>query len=207
MPPVPHDASRVTRVGVTPQHQRHPTRNSVVLPAATFRRMPPPAYSPDEISRILEGLRQIVEREGSQRRAARATGIAQQHISRLLRRPRHPSDRPGPDVARAVARYLGITESELTTGEPPEVGPRFRDLPDWVAARREAQARMPALRDEWLDAVGELRHPRPPPLTADLLASFAMTWATSLPPDHSSAPSRAGAAEREGAEPDQNLLP
>lgn len=135
-------------------------------------------FTEQEIDRILEALRQAVASEGSQRRAAKVLGLTQQHISRLLRTPRHPQDRPGVHIARRLAAYMGITEEELLTGQPPEVGPRLRELPGWWEARQEAQKRLPVLRNSWLDLVGEIRHPRPPRLSADFLASLAMTWAT-----------------------------
>lgn len=127
----------------------------VVERARTLRAVSVRALSEQESARVLEHLRQIVQAEGDQSKAARKLKVSQQTISKALA-PGAPN--VGMMFARSIADYLHITFDELI-GTMPAAGSTPLAPKDQVKATPLYRHASPAVRSRFEDLAPYTRTP------------------------------------------------
>lgn len=132
--------------------------------------------SDEERERVVTALRALRDRPEykTQQKLADALGVSQQNIGKYM----SGTAQPGMGTARAVARLLKVSETELLTGRTaPSSDTRLDAAPGWSEAYEEARERYPFLA-EIMEPIGAIRSPVPiERVTVDLITDLAFAWA------------------------------
>lgn len=122
--------------------------------------------------RIREGLKELLRRyNDNQTRLAEKLGISQPAVSAI-----RAGGNAGPATAQAIARELGLSLDQLTTGEKgDEAFVRWRVLDWWEGVLSKAREHAPTVSPGAWDWLGSLAG-TPPPEDPHALALMARAW-------------------------------
>ena len=157
-------------------HERIPTAAMVAV--VPIKRAGKSTMSPERTERIRQAVRErlMPRYDNNQSKLAPALGIEQSALSRFL-----SGGGTSMETALVVAQLLGTSLDDLF-GDPPDSNAaraaiRFRDLPGWAEAEREARARYAEKIPDWaFKRAGDLMGAGVPIVDAATVARFAESW-------------------------------